>query len=125
MNLLIQVTAINGVIIEKAKWIVNNYSYIKENQSIFIDISSDNQKLISYISGLNSQDCYVEEGEYQTITLHFRIKSIRHSFDTTQKTKKIETMISVMPVNRMVENIILYVYEPSLCDQKFLQVLRN
>lgn len=126
MNILIQVTSLNGAIIEKAKWRTENSSFLREGQSLYIDLQTDDEKLSSKISSFNTPDCSIEaEGENLIATVHMRIKSIRHSFDTTAKNKRIETMITIVPSDRLVENILFYIYDKKFCDQKFLNVMRS
>jgi hypothetical protein len=126
VNILIQVTSLNGAIIEKARWGAENLSFLREGQSLYIDFQTDDEKLASKISGFNTPDCSVEaDGENLIVTAHLRIKSIKHSFDPNSKLKKIETMITVVPSDRLVENILFYIYDQKLCDPKFLSVLRS
>jgi hypothetical protein len=126
MNLLIQVTAINGAIIEGANWRANSPPHIREGQSIYLDLEVSDEKLISHAINAGSSEYGVEENEgIFTLTTHCRIKTIRHSLDTSQKKKKIETMVMVQPYDRMVENVFLYIYTPSLMDPKFLHLLNK
>lgn len=119
-------TSLNGAIIEKAKWRTENSSFLREGQSLYIDLQTDDEKLSSKISSFNTPDCSIEaEGENLIATVHMRIKSIRHSFDTTAKNKRIETMITIVPSDRLVENILFYIYDKKFCDQKFLNVMRS
>jgi hypothetical protein len=114
----------NGGIIEKAKWEVDTLENLREGHWIQFSFNiEEDPNLISYVSKRSNIDCVVEKtdkGQY-SIVLTGVIKTFRHMVDAS----KLESMVTVIPVNRAIENVLLYILDKDQCDPKFIALLRQ
>lgn len=121
---IIQFTKINGSIIEKASWKVDNISNLREGHFIQFNFNiKEDTNLISYISKRSNIDCVVEKsdtGQY-SIILTGIIKAFKHMIDNS----KLESMVTVIPINRAVENVLLFITNKDQCDPKFVALLKQ
>jgi hypothetical protein len=121
---VIQFTKISGVIIEKARWVVNTLENVGVGHYIQFNFNIDEDpSLVSYISKRSNIDCVVEkndEGQYSVI-LTGVVKAFRHMVDAS----KLESMITVIPANRAIENVLLYILDKNQCDPKFTALLKQ
>lgn len=121
---IIQFIKINGGIIEKAKWEIDTLANLREGHFIQFNFNiEEDVNLISYVSKRSNIDCVIEKtdkGQY-SVVLTGIVKAFRHMLDAS----KLESMVTVVPANRAVENVLLYVVDKNQCDPKFVALLRQ
>jgi hypothetical protein len=127
MPTIIQVCTLAGKIIEKARWEVEFPSGIQEGHTVAVNIPFNDSALNGYLARSKSPNCLVDKGPSgYSVGLTFQVKHISHMIDTSVKEEvEATSMATVQPVNRLVENVILYLLDATKCDQKFVQGIRG
>jgi hypothetical protein len=124
MSLIIQAATIGGITLDQARWEVDNITNVREGHPIQISLNTKDPQLIKYISKQDKSDCVVEkEKSGYSVILRCAVKEIRHLVDADAK--KLETRVLIIPVNRYVEGVIVYMLHPSKCDPRFIQAIRG
>lgn len=127
MGSIIQATTISGTIVEKARWQVPNLSNVAINHSIQWSFPVSDPNLISNIRKQSKPHCVVdknEAGHYAVLT--FIVKQMRHMIDVTKDgSSGFETMCIIVPIDRYVEAVMLYLFAPNQCDKRFMESVRG
>lgn len=121
--LVIQATTIGGVMVEGARWEVENITNMREGHVVQVSLRCSDKELLSYLSKQTGDSCVVDKdnNSFHVILRHL-VKEIRHMVAGTSKA--MDTMVIVIPVNRMVESALLYCLHPERCDKRFIQAVR-
>jgi hypothetical protein len=134
--MIVQFVRINGVAIENARWKINSLESLRTGDKIQFSFNiDDDTNIIQYIAKRANMDCVVERTEIPnddkkrfqySIILTGMIESIRHMIDTSVFSNgehQIESMVTVVPFNRTIENVITYILDRDKCDRKFIALL--
>lgn len=119
----IQATTIGGSIIDKARWEVPSINSVQVGHTLSICLNSDDKNLLTHIRKQEKTECSLdraEDGKY-TIVVTLVVKQVRHMLDAS----KFDTMCIVVPMSRHVEQVILYLLDPSQCDKRFAGIVRQ
>ena len=122
---IIQAISLTGKIVEKARWEVAP-TFLTEGQTIQVNIPIDDADAMKFIATQGKQECSVErEGEERrgSANLTFVIKQVRHMLET--EPVGMDTMVTVMPLNRTVDQVMLYIFDSSRCDERFMKAIRQ
>jgi hypothetical protein len=123
---LIRATTIDGRWVEPARWDVNPEIILKEGQEFNISFPVQNDVFFNFISKSQKQDFSVDiTDKIKTVTLIFTIKNIKHLLDTENIKPELESLIILVPNNRMVENIFLFLMSPEMCSPKFIEIMKE
>jgi hypothetical protein len=123
MSAIIQVTTISGSIIENARWEVENIVNLREGHGFQINWITKDTNLLAYVGKANNRECSVDRNkDIYSVVLSCLVKQIRHMLDSNEK--QIESMAILVPSNRVVENIIIYLASPDKCDPRVIQLIR-
>lgn len=113
----IQLMTLNGRIVEAARWKASRRTGIYAGQSMFLNVQiSAHPKLVALLKSQRDQFCALDEDE--TISCECTVQEMNLLFDTA--TEEFQSMVSIVPINRNTENVLLYVYEKTWCDPRFL-----
>ena len=124
MPAIIQVTSLSGQIISAAKWEVQNIINLREGHNFQISILSKDAGLLGYISKQTGGDITVDHHkDVYSVILNCIVKQIRHLLEAN--TKQLESMAVVMPANRIVENVLIYLMARDKCDPRFIKLVQN
>lgn len=108
--------------IEKAKWEVNTLTNLQVGHQIQISLPTKDPNLISYIAKIKSSDCAIEKnGNEFAVIMTCLVKHFRHMLDEG----KLDSMAVLIPINRTVESIMIYIIEPEKCDSRFVNIVRT
>jgi len=119
---IIQAMTISGRLIEKAKWEVNTLENVREGQVIQINIPVKEPNMIKYLS--KTTDTVLDkDGKKYSVNLSVTITGFRHLYEPSQK--QIQSMITVIPINRTVEQILVHLLDKNNSDPKFVAHIRN
>lgn len=123
MPVIIQATTIGGEIIEKARWELPMLGSIQIGHTVSICLNSSNRNLLSHVRKQAKTECCVDKREDGSlyIVVEFTVKQIRHMIDE----KESETMCVLVPVNRYVEQVVLYVFDVGKCNGRFVAAVRS
>jgi hypothetical protein len=127
MPIVIQVCTLAGKMIEKARWEVEFPTGVQEGHMVALNIPFDDTGLSGYLSRSQSPACMVDKSQDgYNVGLSFQVKQIRHMIDVSGKNEaEASSMAIVYPLNRLVENVVLYLLDPSKCDSKFIHGIRT
>jgi N-glycosylase/DNA lyase len=117
---IVQCNTINGNFIDEARWNVSTLQNLREGQNLQVSLPASNQRLVEYVANLNKMECSVERDRKSkkcTLTFTVKIVGFRHMLEPPKKA--IESMAVVVPVNRTVENVLLYLLGSDLIDSRF------
>ena len=119
----IQATTIGGSIIEKARWEVPNLDSVQTGHMLAVCLNSDDKSLLASIKKHNKTECSLDQSEdgRNVIMATFLVKQIRHMIDGAN----FDTMCIVVPTSRYVEQVTLYLLDPSKCDKRFVGTVRH
>ena len=124
MPVIVQAMTLAGKIIETARWEVSFPAGILVGHSIALNVPTNDSALIGYLSRSQTIDCMVDKTkEGHSIALNCQVKAIRHMVET--KVSKADTMALVIPNNRLVEYVLMYLYTPSKVSPQFMRAMRN
>jgi hypothetical protein len=127
MAIIVQACTLAGKIVEGARWEVEFPSGVQEGHLVALNVGFSDAALNGYLSRMPSPDCLVDKGPSgYSVALSFKVKQVRHMVEASRKgVSEAETMAIVQPVNRLVENVTLYIVSPARCDPKFLHGVRG
>jgi hypothetical protein len=120
---VIQATTINGSIIERAKWEVKTLGDLREGHNIQVSLPVTDKNVIEYMSkGVHPRnECVLEKDKSgYSIILTVKVMEFRHMLDTPSD---LQSMVNVVPVNRVVEGILTFLLGRDLCDPRFLSLI--
>lgn len=125
MPLLIQAKTISGTLIENATWKIVGSHSIREGQSIYLELETKDIKIVNWVAKLKSVDCNVERDEENKekfyIIASYSILEIKHMLSD----KKLETMVHIVPMNRTIESVTLYILDRGKCNPRFIKSLNS
>ena len=118
----LQVTKLNGGIIENGKWEVKSLADLDLGHQVQISIDADDSDLISYVSKLQNLNCVVDTVDKKhSVIVTCVVKAFRHMLDSAG----LDSMAVIVPINRTVEEIITYILSPNQCNPKFVAHLKQ
>lgn len=93
-----------------------------------VSLPTSDVHVISYVKKQAKQELGLEKDENKgknahSVILKFVVKEIRHLLDTT--TSDMDTMVTLVPVDRVVEGVLTYLLHPEKCDPRWVQVMRG
>lgn len=124
MKTIIQVTAISGNIIEEANWELEFGIPPTDSHEVSLNFESQDVKLLSLLNA-NERNGLVIDGDVENgfnLSMKFDVKKIKHIVDIS--TKEVKTFIILSPVNRTLEQILLYLINPRYCNHNFLKMIK-
>ncbi len=122
--LIIQATTISGKIINGARWEVTSLSTFQKGQKISVELITEDLKLVSYLNKSSNMDCMVDEEKHaKSVVVSCIISDVRHMVHVLNKT--LDTMVIIVPVNRLVEHVLQYVFDVNECDKRFVGLLKG
>ncbi len=125
MATIVQITTLAGKIVEKARWKLDKVHDMREDQTIQLNAVCHERMLIAYVANKKPSECYVDlqnKSEPQVI-MGFKISSVRHMLDA--QSGEMDTLISAIPVNRIVEGMMMFIFQRKDCDPKFISMLKS
>ena len=123
MPLIVQVVNLQGKTIEGARWEVPTPPGLQEGQSFALSLPTKDKGLVAYLTKGQNSECYLEreKGEVEVV-LGFGVKRIRHMLSPIDK--RLETLCLLIPANRVVEQVLVYLVRPAKVDARFVQLFR-
>ena len=121
----IQVTSIGRKLIESASWKVKSLEGLSVGQILTVNVPLVNEALIKAIGKMKAGLLEKEDDGY-SVTLTFLVDKFTHMLELKpdMSLDKMDGMAWVIPTDRTVESIILYLFNPELCDPKFLALVK-
>lgn len=119
---MIQAATINGRIIDKARWEIQNVSAFQEGQTMQVNVPTKDANLLHYVAKQGRADCMVERDDRSSVNLTFVVKQIRHMLEASNG--GVDTMVVIVPITRPVEHVILYVMDTEKCDERFVRAVK-
>lgn len=121
----IQVTSIGRKLIENASWKVKSLEGLSVGQVLSVNVPLVDEALIKVIGKMKASLLEKEDDGY-SVTLTFLVDKFTHMLELKpdMSLDKMDGMAWVVPVDRTVESIILYLFNPELCDPKFLALVK-
>lgn len=119
----IQASTLSGAMVESGLWRVKSVN-MQVGHMVQINFLSDDTKLFEYVKKQQRFECmgeYDEKGGNHTITLAFKVKTVRHMFDT--KTSNVDSMVVITPMDRYVEQVMIYLLDRKKCDPRFIAAI--
>lgn len=127
MPTILQATNLSGQIIEAARWEPKGLAFIKEDHLVQINMDCKDKALLSYVARHRSNECSIDSSgtpkKSAQVIMTFRVGTVRHMLDA--KTSVIDTMIMIVPANRLVEGVMMYTMFPEKCDPRFVDMIRQ
>ncbi len=121
----VQATNIGGVIIPRAHWKVKSLGSVSPGDIVRVNVPFEDEKLSKYLSRSQVQECTFEredDGE-SSVTLGLMVERFTHFLDHSAEEPDVESMAWLKPMNRTVEAILIYMFDRSNCDVKFLALI--
>lgn len=124
MSAIIKVSTIGGRLIEEARWEVNSISNLREGHAFQVSLPTSDMNLVAYAGKTGSKECSIDgtKGSY-SVVLTCLVKQIRHMLE--DGSKQVESMAVLVPSNRVVENVIIYMLSPAKCDPRVSQLIQS
>ena len=127
MSTIIQVTMLNGNIVENARWEVDSVD-IKDGHMFQISIPTDDTKLLRYLNKHTSSDISVDKisddkTDRYSVILNCVVKQTRHLLESSSS--QMSTMVMVIPANRFVESIMMYMVQHDNCDPRIVKLINS
>lgn len=125
MPLTVQATTMNGMIVEQARWRIEDPG-LRPGDLLQISLPVKDRKLMEYVRNQSKFECMLErgkDGSSHSAILAFRIKQIRHMLDS--QTSEIDSMCVVAPMDRFVESVMTFLLDRKRCDPKFVAQLSS
>jgi len=119
MPIIVQACTLSGRIIETARWEVSFPTAVQEGHQIDIGIPFNDEALSKYLSKVSEHMLDKIRDDYNVV-LSFKVKQIRHMVDVFKDMTEVSSVAFMHPTNNLVENVILYLLEPSKCSSKFI-----
>jgi hypothetical protein len=121
----IQVTSIGRKLIENASWEVKSLEGLSVGQILTVNAPLTDEALIRAVGKIKAGLLEKEENGY-SVTLTFLVDKFTHMLElkSDMTLDKMDGMAWVIPTDRTVESIILYLFNPELCDPKFLALVK-
>jgi hypothetical protein len=121
----IQVTSIGRKLIENASWEVKSLEGLSVGQILTVNAPLTDEALIRAVGKIKAGLLEKEEDGY-SVTLTFLVDKFTHMLElkSNMTLDKMDGMAWVIPTDRTVESIILYLFNPELCDPKFLALVK-
>jgi hypothetical protein len=122
---IIQAYINSGSLVENAKWEINDLNHIGLNHSISIPIKSKNKLIKKWITSKNLKDAWIDSPDNKEflIFIKYKIVAIEHLLHPSTNT--IETMISVMPISRITEQLLSYIFSESKSTHPFIKYIQK
>jgi hypothetical protein len=118
----LQLTKLNGSIIENGKWEVKSLSDLDIGHQIQVSVDAEDSDLISYVSKLQNLSCVVDKADDKhSIIATCVVKAFRHMLDPSG----LDSMAVIVPINRTVEEVMSYVLNPKQCNPKFVALIKQ
>lgn len=124
MPIIVQACTLSGRIIETARWELSFPAVVQEGHQIDIGIPFSDEALSKYIIKTSEHMLDKIRDDY-SVTVSFSVKQIRHMVDIFKDTTETSSLVLVYPTNNVMENIILYLLEPSECGSKFISQVNS
>ncbi len=124
--MIIQGYSVSKQIIDQAKWNVKDLSNMQIGSKILVNIKTNDKDIIQYMKKNDKinhsiSDHYNNGGILLTLT--FTIDKVTHMVSIGENT--IETMVSIIPINNSVNDIILYILDKKSCNQRFISMIKS
>ena len=99
------------------KWKAN-LNGININDGILVILNINDDKLIKYVTKHQTRDCLIQKEENShSVSLYFTVKKINHVINTIDNSS--ESVIMVIPSNKLIEQILIHLIDEKLYDAKF------
>ncbi len=123
-KLILQVQTISGSLIENGRWEVECPAGLQEGHHFSLNIPVPDPALIRYLSKVQSLDCVLDkDGNKYSVSLSCPVRRVRHMVNT--ETSGIDSMGILVPINRTIEGVLLYLLAPNKCDPRFVRLVRG
>ena len=111
-----------GAFIEKARWMVNATN-IDVGHSISFSMNTEDKNLLTYIQNQAKRECSIDKADdgHVSVVVNFTVQQVSHMVDENN----FETMYTVAPASRFVEDVVLYMLAPEQCNPKFAGAIRG
>lgn len=123
--LIIQAVTINGEILEKGKWNIETLNNVPINtgHSVCISLYTSDKDLLNYIQRQNKSECCLDKSKNGEISIiaTFIVKEIRHMIDRYT----FQSLCTIEPINRFVEQAVLFLLNPGKCDKRFVETVHG
>lgn len=121
---ILQAVSISGRIIQTAKWDVKTVENIREGQSLQINIEIEDQPLINYLSkNTMAREILDKDGKQYSVNLKMVVKEFKHMFEI--ESRDIQSMVLLVPNNRTVEQVLIYLLDRENIDPRFMTALKS
>lgn len=93
---------------------------------VAVCLYTEDKNLLSHVRKQAKTECSVNaENEKSYVVAVFKVNNIRHMIDQSSDGSSFESMYMIVPISRFVEQIVLYLLEPSKCEIKFVEAIRQ
>ena len=122
--LVIQATMISGKIIDDARWEITSLSSFQKNNKVSVELATKDPALLTYLSKTPSTECILDgDKDGYSILMSCVVSDVRHMIHATNGTA--DTMVLVVPANRLVEHVMQYILNQNKCDPRFLKLVKG
>jgi hypothetical protein len=128
MPIIVQASTLAGKMIEGARWEVEFPSGVQEGHLVALNLPFKDSALNGYLARSPSSDCMVDKNSSgYSVALSLKVTQVRHMVEVVkgEEILDVESMAIIIPVNRLVEHVLMYLIAPSKCDQKFVLGVRG
>lgn len=120
MSLIIQVTTIDGRVLESLRRSIDPKADFCEGHTVQLAFATKEKGVATFITKLGRQsDCSVEKemgkDEYSVI-VSLSVRQVRHLVDLASGS--VESLAVLAPTSRTAEAIMTYLVDPSMCDPR-------
>ncbi len=123
MTTVLQATTISNKIIEGARWEIGS-AFFARGQKVSVDLPTKDPQLLGYLSKNMNSDCMLDGNkERYSVVMACMVNEVRHMVSIADQT--VDTMVIIIPTNRLVEHVLQYILNPNKCEQRFVKAIRN
>ena len=124
MALVIQATTISNKIIDGARWEVQSPTYFARGQKVSVELPTKDAQLLGYLSKNMNNDCMLDgTKDHYSVVMACVVNEVRHMVYVASQSA--DTMVIVLPTNRLVEHVLQYILSPTKCDPRFVRAVRG
>lgn len=121
----IQATTIGGVIIDRARWEIASIDSVQVGHTLAVCLASDDKSLLAHVRKQSKTECSLDRSDdgKNSIVMTFLVKQVRHMLELNPT--KLDTMCIIVPSSRFAELVMLYLFDPTKCDRRFVEAVRQ
>lgn len=120
-----QATTIGGKAIQGARWEAGSHGALAPGHLVHVNAPVNDEALVRAVGGANrTVTVEKEEGGGYSVTLSFLVDRFTHMLEANGDSSKFDSMVWLKPVDRNVEAVTTYLFEPEACDPKFVKLIQ-